>query len=297
MFAIESEFFLSIYFKQFNSLICNDRTLHFLNMTTNSSMLKDRNFYDDMKSYYAFKEGYQPTYSDSEKQAIQRRREKRAAAVENTTPRGKTPPPPPPEQDTPAAFRPSPGEASEYWILDRRIADGAKGLGFYVRIWEGPWANTDKDQVVHYSESNGLLELRITPDLKKQTQAFSVDPAHICCMGKFRSDKVASLPNNAQGLYLVVEGDHIGKLGRRVNHIREPEGNQQFVLKHIEVEKSKQRYTQTLSLDIPFVVHRDHLLEISESSAMRKTGNELVTNLRRELGGNWKTGGNRQPRG
>lgn len=285
--------------------------------------MNNRNLREDLKSYYCFKDGYEPKYSEIEIRAIMKRKDTKQAThlaqiASQSAPGGNTPrgsprnspepptqnespppsnvPPPAPSQQPPEPSQPPAPLQPSYWILDHRIVEGVGDLRFYVRIWEGPWANHDKDQVVHYRNLDGQLQLRVTPDLKKPSVSEVVDPAHICCAGKFRTSEVAQLPNNAQGLYVIVEGAHIGKIVRRVNHLPEPPGNKFFVCKRIKVKKSQKTYDQSLMPDAVFVAHRDQLLEICESKAMKKAGNALVIDVRKALGGNWQVGGNTHSR-
>ncbi|KIK52763.1 hypothetical protein GYMLUDRAFT_64033 [Collybiopsis luxurians FD-317 M1] len=227
--------------------LTQSRSLHFLHLILQANFTQNSNFLSDLKSYYAFKQGYVPTYKAGNLAAIGRQHNLLEQAVSQcpTPPEGGTPhglpcnspdplspDPPSPDPLSPDPLSPQtslsalnqlspshPAPTLDFWILDSHLINEVKDLRFYVQIWEGLWADLNEDRVVCYTRFGNKVKVTVVPNLKKPSEVYPLDPSHICCPGKFKMSMVAQLPNNVQGLYLVVEGTHIGKLVCRVNHV------------------------------------------------------------------------------
>ena len=179
---------------------------------------------------------------------------------------------------------------ASYWILDHRIADPLNGLSFYVLIHEGPYSNC-ADQKVRFGHLEGELEVLCSAD------GLYIQPQHICVDGKLKSDKVAEFPHNARGSYIVISGDHIGTLCRRVSHIPEERENRTFICQPVSIVKEGRGYKQSVLSGKPFSLKRHEILEVHESAEMRKAGNADVEAIRKQLNGNFRAGGNKNPAG
>ncbi|KAE9387387.1 hypothetical protein BT96DRAFT_1005179 [Gymnopus androsaceus JB14] len=186
----------------------------------------------------------------------------------------------PPVASTPLSAAPS---HSSHWLFDPRIREGL-GDNHILIACKGE----TKDRRVHLRVVNGVTEAYSASGHKRQ-----IRPQDL--VDGFRSYGVKK-PFKAAGLYLVCEGDHIGKLVRRASeyfgdnmeHYRDP----LWTVQVVSVAKENGKHVETIQLDYPqFHLCGASLAEVYEPRERRKAGNEAMTVVREKPGAEGMTNG------
>jgi len=171
---------------------------------------------------------------------------------------------------------------SSHWLLDPRIREGL-GDNDLLLAFKGE----KKDRRVCLRVVNGLTEAYSASGHKRPIQVQDL-------VEGFRSYGVTK-PFKAAGLYLVCEGDHIGKLVRRASeyygnnmeHFRDP----LWTVQAVSVVKDNGKYIETILTDYPrFHLRGASLAEVHESRERRTAGNAAMTVLREQRDNVWTNG-------
>lgn len=244
-------------------------------------------------SYYAFRNGYMPTYSDAEVRKFDNGSRVQTFPVSQPEPmeQDRTPQAEAMEQDI-AAF-PEP-----HWLQNQCFVDALMGLEVYVIVrhiahckeFVGP--SQCPVSLTNWTPENWELGLprpiiiHHRPDRKKKVlgMKYVIKPADIPSLDESfsRTDGLGTL--GVRGLYLVIRGSHIGKLVRRVIHIEDP-GLYIFPRMKAQVVQlvySRKKVVSEIHLDEPFItVHRDDILIVEETAAFHQLGNKGMEDKRK----------------
>ncbi|KAE9383947.1 hypothetical protein BT96DRAFT_1008606 [Gymnopus androsaceus JB14] len=163
---------------------------------------------------------------------------------------------------------------SSHWLLDPRIREGL-GDNDLLLAFKGE----KKDRRVCLRVINGLTEAYSAIGHKRPIQVQDL-------VEDFRSYRVTK-PFRAAGLYLVCEGDHIGKLVHRASEYYGNNGelykDPLWTVQVVSVVKENGKFVETIMMDYPrFHLHGASLAEVHESRERRTSGNAAMTVLREQ---------------
>ncbi|KAE9393138.1 hypothetical protein BT96DRAFT_944159 [Gymnopus androsaceus JB14] len=163
---------------------------------------------------------------------------------------------------------------SSHWLLDPRIREGL-GDNDLLLAFKGE----KKDRRVCLRVINGLTEAYSAIGHKRPIQVQDL-------VEDFRSYGVTK-PFRAAGLYLVCEGDHIGKLVRRASEYYGNNGelykDPLWTVQVVSVVKENGKFVETIMMDYPrFHLRGASLAEVHESRERRTSGNAAMTVLREQ---------------
>jgi hypothetical protein len=235
-------------------------------------------------AYFQFKLGYFPKYSEHGHELLSR-----PVPVSSQTVNSEQALPPPPSPDSPYfrfadlrwrnAFQP------DFWLLDRRITQTLGPREIYI------WSSVDeKDIRISFHKTSTGLELRYVRDHKGGRKTPEVaDPRSLSSIPMSSKLKGSATAN---GLYLVCQGDHSGKLTRRVNYIPAHPPNQDtdiWVLQVVQCLWSRGRslmHEESIVAQEPFLRLTKHALAlVHETDKEKAQGNTLMATLRLQHGG------------
>ncbi|KAF9070981.1 hypothetical protein BDP27DRAFT_1419509 [Rhodocollybia butyracea] len=231
-------------------------------------------------SYFQFKMGYVPTYSEQAQKSLSQRA---LVSSQNIVSR--------PSQSPASLYlrfadlRLKDAFPKDFWLLDRRISQILGSREIYVLVpAEG------KDVRVSFHHTSTGLELQGGSDHKGgRKSANIIDPRSLSNTPMSLKLKGSSTAN---GLYLICEGEHSGKLTRRVNymlaHPPNPE-NDTWVLQVVRcvwIQAKALDHKESIVPQEPLLrLRKQALTLVHETDRERAQANTIMATLRLQQGG------------
>ncbi|KAF9059898.1 hypothetical protein BDP27DRAFT_1430731 [Rhodocollybia butyracea] len=237
-------------------------------------------------SYFQFKMGYVPTYSEHAQQSLRQQ----ALISSSQSIVARTSSPAAPSSPTTlywrfADLRWKDAFQEDFWLLDRRISQALGSREMYVLApAEG------KDVRISFHHTSTGLELQGGHDHKGgRKSANAIDPRTLSMSPS--SLKLKGSPT-ANGLYLICQGQHTGKLTRRVNYIlahpADP-ANDTWVLQVVRcvwIQGKGLDHKEFILAQEPLLrLNKQALALVHETDKEKAQANTMMSTLRLEQGG------------
>ncbi|KAJ3740888.1 hypothetical protein DFH05DRAFT_1528682 [Lentinula detonsa] len=160
-----------------------------------------------------------------------------------------------------------------HWILHPAIARGLGGRDILTIITDGEFfqgSTTDSRICLRLTQRGHVKVFYQTTHQGGNKSLIPVElPPDCIIAGAVKSNTLPDVPTRAMGLYIVVEGVHVGKLTRRVGRVANPDGRNGWdwklqVVRLTKLDGKGDKHNQELVDEPLIVVHRDCLIPVYE---------------------------------
>ncbi|KIK55898.1 hypothetical protein GYMLUDRAFT_248297 [Collybiopsis luxurians FD-317 M1] len=272
------------------NVVRNTESLHFLHDST----------YSGLDSYYHFRTGYIPTYTEVQAAAIEMHNVKRCANILY-------------EKVVEADAEEYKSQLRSLLLLDSLLPDkwilnpiwhfSLHDLEFYIQIHHGPYTN-ENNQLIHLALSGGRLQVRMSLNRKdkRKSKFVEIHLEDICNIpaGGVHTKKVSQKAYDARGLYLVADANnvklhhYVGKLVCRICDMTHNDngnvlcGNGLYFVQRVNLYPipGKVSYEEEVMVnERPFAIDYSFLLLVHLSATLNAAGNWKMYDIRTEFRG------------
>lgn len=228
------------------------------------------------RSFFQFKVGYTPTYSTSELIAFNR---PKPLIVPQLTPgEGSDQPALSPylRPDKNAHPIPVPGD---FWLLDRRLWEALGQRELYVAS-----ASNNLDECISLERlGNGRVVLRAHKQRRGGSKkSTDFNPVDLTTLSKTPLAHQIKDIETANGLYLICQGEHTGKLARRIRVIKSPGERATWWLQIVSCTWTGRSLAHSEAIVADEIVRTkpDIFVVVHEIDATKKNANEMMCAIR-----------------